>query len=119
MTMTATLPGGEVKTLLKIPDWDFAWQEQYAYQNLIPLPKGTRIDAELHYDNSAANPKNPTSPPVRVKWGPKSTDEMGSISLHVVAVHEPEMAALRKALKDQATDLLVDRIVAQPRRAAL
>ena len=119
MTMMATLPGGEVKTLLKIPDWDFAWQEQYAYQNRIPLPKGTRLDVELHYDNSAANPKNPTSPPVRVKWGPKSTDEMGSISLHVVAVHEPEMAVLRKALKDQATDLLVDRIVAQPRRAAL
>ncbi len=119
MTMTATFPDGHEKILLRIPDWDFAWQEQYAFQNRIPLVTGTRIDVEMSYDNSAGNPKNPTSPPVRVKWGPKSTDEMGSISLHVVAVREAEMPVLRRALKDQATDLLIDRVIAQPKRAAM
>jgi hypothetical protein len=31
MKLTATLPGGQVKTLLEIPDWDFSWQEQYQF----------------------------------------------------------------------------------------
>ena len=32
LKMTATLPDGEVKTLLWIKDWDFAWQDKYFFQ---------------------------------------------------------------------------------------
>jgi mono/diheme cytochrome c family protein len=99
LKMTATLPGGDVKTLLWIKDWDFAWQDRYYFKELVALPQGTRIDTEIHWDNSAANPRNPSSPPVRVTWGEESKDEMGSISLIAVAHNESERPALQKDIR--------------------
>jgi uncharacterized protein (TIGR03437 family) len=93
--LTATLPTGEVRILLWIKDWDFNWQDTYILKDLMTLPKGTRIDGELIYDNSAANPRNPFSPPRRVRWGENSTDEMGSLILNVV----PHAAADGDTLK--------------------
>ena len=72
LKMTATLPDGEVKTLLCISDWDFAWQDRYFFKVSVPLPKGTRLDAEIHWDNSAANPRNPSNPPDRASHGASS-----------------------------------------------
>jgi hypothetical protein len=114
MTMRATLPGGKELTLLRIPDWDFAWQEHYVFKERMRLPQGTRLETELVYDNSASNPRNPTSPPVRVKWGLASTDEMGSVTLHLMPAREAEVETLRDALKDHSTDMVIDRAVAQP-----
>ena len=68
LQMTATLPTGKQLNLLDIPDWDFSWQEQYQFRDFIKLPKGTRLDSMVVWDNSAANPNNPTVPPVRVRW---------------------------------------------------
>jgi hypothetical protein len=96
MKLTATLPGGQVKTLLWISDWDFSWQDQYQFKEFVPLPKGTRLDVKISYDNSAENPRNPANPPVRVRWGEGSNDEMGSMSLLVVAANESEMSLLRQ-----------------------
>ena len=45
----------------------------------VPLPAGTQITMEFSYDNSAANPFNPSDPPRRVEWGPESADEMGDL----------------------------------------
>ena len=45
MKMPATLPSGEVLTLLSIGDWDFAWQDRYYFDHFVALPKGTRIDS--------------------------------------------------------------------------
>ena len=81
LQMTATLPTGKQLDLLDIPDWDFSWQEQYQFKDFIKLPKGTRLDSMVVWDNSAANPNNPTVPPVRVRWGVESEDEMGSLTL--------------------------------------
>jgi hypothetical protein len=100
MKMTATLPDGRVRTLLSISDWDFGWQEQYLFADYVELPKGTRLDVTLTYDNSAANRRNPSSPPKRVTWGEQSTDEMGSITLQVVAAREAELPQLQQALAD-------------------
>src|SRR5205823_2028271 len=36
------------------------------------------------YDNSEANPRNPNSPPQRVRSGNQSTDEMGHLWLQVL-----------------------------------
>ena len=93
--MTATLPSGEVRILLWIKQWDFNWQDQYLFKDLVPLPKGTRLDGELTYDNSTANPRNPSSPAKRVKWGEQSTDEMGSLLLNVVPKRAADIDALR------------------------
>ena len=93
--MTATLPTGEVRILLWIKQWDFNWQDQYLFQNLVPLPAGTRLDGELTYDNTSANPRNPSSPPKRVEWGEYSTDEMGSLLLNVMPRVASDVASLR------------------------
>jgi uncharacterized protein (TIGR03437 family) len=95
--LTATLPTGEVKILLWIRDWDFAWQDQYPLKDLVALPKGTRIDGELTYDNSAANLRNPNNPPRRVTWGEQSLDEMGSLILSVVPKDPADQEQLRVA----------------------
>jgi hypothetical protein len=97
MRLTATLPNGDVKTLLRIDDWDFSWQERYRFADFVPLPKGTRLDAEMTWDNTSANKRNPSRPPVRVTWGEESNDEMGSIGLQVVAASPGELPQLRQA----------------------
>jgi hypothetical protein len=96
MKLTATLPDGTVKTLLWIKDWDFSWQERYRFTDFVSLPRGTKLDAVVSYDNSAANKRNPSRPPVRVTWGEESTDEMGSIGLQVVAATRGELPQLQR-----------------------
>ncbi len=116
MKMIATLPNGQQKWLMKIGDWDFAWQEQYTYKKPFLLPKGTRIDSEISYDNSADNPRNPTIPPVRVRWGRMSSDEMGSVTLQVVAATENEMPQLQASLKNHVADTFIDRAIAESKK---
>jgi len=118
LTMTAALPGGEVKTLLSIKDWDFAWQDRYFFQQFVPLPRGTRLDVEIHWDNSAENPRNPSSPPVRVTWGEESKDEMGSISLMVVPHEESDLAALQGEITRRRNQLARERMQTDPTLAA-
>ncbi len=90
----ATLPGGppesRVLPLIRIDDWDFDWQGVYDYVRPVPLPGGTRLDFSAFYDNSAANPRNPNSPPVDVRWGERTTDEMALVFFVVTldAQHE-------------------------------
>src|SRR5215469_16458494 len=80
----ATLPDGTRKWLIRIPDWNPNWQAIYRYPEPIFLPKGTVISMRFHYDNSAANPRNPNSPPKRVRGGNQSTDEMAHLWLQVL-----------------------------------
>lgn len=93
---TATFPDGTTRPLLWIPDWDFNWQDRYVYKEPILLPKGTRIDVRLTYDNSADNPRNPNSPPRRVQWGEESFDEMGAVQFQMVAVRKEDEEVLKK-----------------------
>jgi Flp pilus assembly protein TadD/mono/diheme cytochrome c family protein len=80
----ATLPNGERKWLIKIPDWDPNWQAVYHYRDPVFLPKGTLVSMRWHYDNSSANPRNPHKPPQRVLGGNQSTDEMAHLWLQVL-----------------------------------
>ena len=84
MKVTATLPDGSAKRLLHIPEWSFHWQQDYRYITPIPLPRGTRLEMRYTYDNSEANEDNPAHPPVRVAYGPKSTDEMAELGLQLL-----------------------------------
>ena len=90
MKADATLPDGKALPLFYIDDWDFNWQGQYHYKSPVTLPKGTRIDVTITYDNSVDNVENPNSPPRRIHWGQESTDEMGSIIFQCVAVEKKE-----------------------------
>jgi Tol biopolymer transport system component len=97
MKATATLPDGTIQPLLWIQDWDFNWQDRYAYKQPLLLPKGTRIDVRITYDNSADNPRNPSNPPRRVLWGEQSFDEMGGVGLDLITVRREDEAALAAA----------------------
>ena len=53
----------------------------------------TQTYVRIVYDNSASNPRNPSSPPRRVQWGEQSTDEMGSIGFLLQPVTREDEAA--------------------------
>jgi Flp pilus assembly protein TadD len=80
----ATLPGGERKWLLKIPDWNLSWQRVFRYKQAVFLPKGSVISMRYHYDNSEGNPRNPNHPPIRVTAGNHTTDEMAHLWLQIL-----------------------------------
>lgn len=97
MHVWATVPDGGVKELLRIDDWDFAWQDQYVFAQPVMLPAGSRIEMEYVYDNSDANPRNPSHPPRHVHTGEQSTDEMGNVTFEVVPLAPGGMALLRES----------------------
>jgi hypothetical protein len=99
MKMVAVLPDGNTRPLLWIPDWDFAWQDRYPYKDPFVLPKGTRIEAEISYDNTPENPHQPSNPPREIWWGEGSFDEMGSMSVQGVCVHKEDEPALGTAIR--------------------
>jgi hypothetical protein len=101
MKLTATLPSGETRTLLWIKDWDFNWQDGYIFSDFLNLPKGTRLDGEVTWDNSTGNARNPGLQPVRVTWGEESRQEMGSVTLELVPKRQEERAALVTALNER------------------
>ena len=72
---TATYPDGRSEVILAVPKYDFNWQTDYVFAEPIKLPKGTKIRAVAHYDNSTANKSNP-DPKVNVKWGDQTWEEM-------------------------------------------
>jgi hypothetical protein len=114
MKLTATLPDGAVKTLLAINDWNFSWQEQYYFRELAALPRGTRLDAEIHWNNSADNPNNPSNPPVRVGWGEQSKDEMGALTLIAVPHRQVDYRVLQRDVMQRRATLARERILADP-----
>jgi tetratricopeptide (TPR) repeat protein len=97
MQVTAKLPDGRELVLLKIPDWDFNWQDQYYLKDPLALPAGTRLKMVYVYDNSAENPRNPWHPPRRVIWGDRSFDEMGSLALQLLPANQADLTILREA----------------------
>lgn len=80
----ATLPGGRRVWLIRIPDWNFDWQAVYRYRAPVFLPEGSVISMRFHYDNSAANARNPNRPPKRVEAGNRAADEMAHLWLQVL-----------------------------------
>ena len=72
---TVTYPDGRSEVILAVPKYDFNWQTDYVFAEPLKLPKGTKIRAVAHYDNSAANTSNP-DPKVNVKWGDQTWEEM-------------------------------------------
>lgn len=80
----ATFPDGKCVPLLDIPNWDLNWQGVYTYAHPVTLPKGTEIEMDYTYDNSAGNPRNPNNPPAEVDGGNRAQDEMAHLWLQVL-----------------------------------
>jgi hypothetical protein len=68
-------PHGRVRTLLRIPHYDFYWQLSYRLAEPIPLKAGTILQAVATFDNSRNNPHNP-NPEAEVRWGEQTWAEM-------------------------------------------
>ena len=111
MELTATFADGSTRCLLRTTRWDFRWQEDYAFEEPVKLPAGTRLDVLISYDNSASNPNNPTIPPVGVRWGPSTTDEMGSITLAAMFDTQDQKMATHEALRIFLVNQLIDRLM--------
>jgi Tfp pilus assembly protein PilF/mono/diheme cytochrome c family protein len=97
----ATRPDGSRKTLIHIPHWNLSWQAVYRYAEPVLLPKGTKVSLRYIYDNSSDNPLNPNHPPLRVKSGNRSSDEMCHLWLQVLPVNfDPAQGDPRKLLEE-------------------
>jgi hypothetical protein len=114
MKMTATLPDGAVKTLLTIGDWDFAWQDRYYFKEFVSLPKGTKLDVEIHWDNSTDNTRNPSRPPIAVSWGEQTRDEMGSVSLMAVPQQEADLKILSADQRKRRDEMAKQKMQSDP-----
>ena len=106
--VTASLPDGTEVGLLQIEDWDFSWQDSYRYADPLHLPAGTSIEAKFTFDNSSANPNNPSNPPVVVRHGDTMMDEMAEVLLQVLPVLPGDTEALvgNLALKAARNDII-------------
>jgi len=88
------------RTLLRVPKYDFNWQNAYELAQPVPLREGARIELTGWYDNSPNNPHNP-DPKAEVRWGDQSWEEMlvGYVDISVKPGVEP-----RRILKREAPD---------------
>lgn len=68
-------PDGRTEAVLTVPKYDFNWQTYYMFTKPLAAPKGTRLEAIAHYDNSTANLFNP-DPKATVRWGDQTWEEM-------------------------------------------
>ncbi len=107
MLVLARKPNGTADTLLRIANWDFNWQDEYTYAQPVALSRGTTIEMRYRYDNSAANPRNPSQPPGRVRFGSQTRDEMGELLVQVLPRSADGFAPLRAqvARKNLLTDV--------------
>ncbi len=82
-TAYAITPANDTIKLIHIPNWDFRWQELYKFKQLIHVPAGSSFYIDCVYDNTAANPNNPNSPPKTVysTGGMDSKNEMMTMLL--------------------------------------
>jgi Flp pilus assembly protein TadD/mono/diheme cytochrome c family protein len=102
MEAWATLPDQQKKWLIVIPSWDIDRQSVYRYRSPVFLPKGSVVHMRYTYDNSSANEHNPHTPPVRVKAGNRSEDEMAHLWLQVLPVHVPAGSPDPRLLLEEA-----------------
>jgi Flp pilus assembly protein TadD/mono/diheme cytochrome c family protein len=102
MEAWATLPDQKKQWLILIPDWDIDRQSVYRYRRPVFLPKGSVVHMRYTYDNSSANEHNPHSPPVRVRAGNRSEDEMAHLWLQVLPVNVPAGSPDPRLLLEEA-----------------
>lgn len=101
-------PDGKRETLLSVPRWDFNWQNVYQLKEPLKLPKGAKLHAVAHWDNSKNNPLNP-APDKPARFGLQTWDEM-MVGWVAYVWERPESAAeLAKQPLSQA-DAIFDRL---------
>ena len=91
-------PDGRSVEVLSVPKYDFNWQTYYVFATPLAIPKGSRLEATAHYDNSANNPSNP-DPKVDVHWGDQTWQEMQYSGITYYVDHPVKKAGAETAQK--------------------
>ncbi len=104
----AVYPDGKRTTLLSVPRWDFNWQNVYRFQEPVKLPKGSKIHAVAHWDNSRNNLLNP-APEKRAPFGLQTWEEM-MVGWVCYVWERPETAAELAKSPPSPADLFFDRL---------
>ena len=73
---TAYRPDGSEEVLIWTRGYQFDWEPTYYFKQPVVLPKGTRVDVIVYFDNSEGNQKNPNDPPKSQRWSELSTDAL-------------------------------------------
>jgi peroxiredoxin/mono/diheme cytochrome c family protein len=100
-------PDGKREPLLSVPRWDFNWQSVYRFEEPIKAPKGSRLHAVAHWDNSSSNLLNP-DPSKNVRFGLQTWEEMMVGFVAYVWEREETAAELAKNPPTEA-EILFDR----------
>jgi hypothetical protein len=88
-------PDGRSEVILDVPRYDFNWQTYYEFATPLAVPKGARIEAVAHYDNSPSNKSNP-NPAIAVKWGEQTWEEMQYTGITFIADNEKPAASAQQ-----------------------
>lgn len=88
MKAYAVSPALDTIPLVWIKKWDFRWQEFYKPVSPIHIPAGSLIKVVATYDNTSDNPENRYNPPIEIKSGANSTEEMMSLIVMSVRYRE-------------------------------
>lgn len=94
------LTGGDdsPEPLLRVPRYDFRWQNAYFLSEPIYLKPGMKVDCIGWFDNSPNNKFNP-DPTAEVRWGDQSWEEMlvNYVDVAVAPNAEPKRVLARPA----------------------
>jgi hypothetical protein len=71
---TAYRPDGSQQVLIWTRGYQFDWGPTYLFKQPVALPKGTRVEVIVYYDNSESNQHNPNNPAVPVRWSELTAD---------------------------------------------
>ncbi|MGI8924511.1 MAG: hypothetical protein ACR2HJ_10830 [Fimbriimonadales bacterium] len=80
VNLTAVLPSGSKKTILRAYPWVLAWVGAYTFENPPRLSKGTKLVAAIAYENDRHGERQGKTP---IKYGPALTDELFWVRLQV------------------------------------
>ena len=86
-------PDGRSEVVLTVPRYDFNWQTYYVFTKPLAAPKGSRLEAFAHYDNSTENKWNP-DPTVEVHWGEQTWNEMQYSGITYFVDEQPQPASV-------------------------
>lgn len=103
VSLSARLPDGSQRTLLRIADWDFRWQDHYRLATPFRLPAGTTLESVFHFDNSDDNARNPIRPARDVAWGWRTIDEMADVWVQVLTETAADGRNLTQLARRKAT----------------
>jgi len=95
----AYYPDGREERILSVPRWDFNWQTGYWLEEPLRMPKGTKVRAIAHWDNSVYNIANP-DPEKDVIWGLQTWDEM-MVGWMYYVFEKPDAADTVAAMKEK------------------